>query len=73
MDKFMNTLETTLVPIASKVSSNKYLKAISGGFIAIMSATIVGSLFTMLGNLPIAAYTTWLAESGMGAILALPS
>lgn len=73
MDKFMSILESKLVPIASKISTNKYLKAISGGFIAIMSATIVGSLFTMLGNLPITAYTTWLAESGMGAILALPS
>lgn len=73
MDKFMSVLEDKLVPVASKLSSNKYLKAISGGFIAIMSATIVGSLFTLLCNLPITAYTTWLAESGFGAILSLPS
>lgn len=73
MDKFMNVLEVKLVPIASKISSNKYLKAISGGFIAIMSATIVGSLFTLLANLPITAYTNWLAETGFGSILALPA
>ncbi len=73
MDKMMNVLENTLVPVASKIGSNKYLKAISGGFVAIMSASIVGSLFTMLGNLPIAAYTNWLAETGLNAILALPS
>lgn len=73
MEKMMNFLEDKLVPIASKLGSNKYLKAISGGFIAIMSATIVGSLFIMLTNLPIPAYTAWLTETGLGAILALPA
>lgn len=73
MDKLMDFLEDKLVPIASKLSSNKYLKAISGGFIAILSATIVGSIFTLLANLPIKAYTEWLASSGFGSILALPS
>lgn len=73
MDKMMNVLEDKLVPIAAKLGSNKYLKAISGGFIAIMSATIVGSLFIMISNLPITAYTEWLSTSGFGAILALPN
>lgn len=73
MDKFMGFLETNLVPIASKISSNKYLKAISGAFIITMSATIVGSLFTLLANLPFKPYTNWLAETGFGAILSLPA
>ncbi len=38
-----------------------------------MSASIVGSLFTLAANLPIKAYTDWLASSGFGNILALPS
>ena len=38
-----------------------------------MSATIVGSLFTLLANLPITSYTNWLAETGFGAILSLPA
>lgn len=73
MDKLMNVLEEKLVPVASALGQNKYLKAISGGFIAIMSASIVGSLFTLAANLPIKAYTDWLASSGFGNILALPS
>lgn len=73
MDKLMGVLEEKLVPIAATLGQNKYLRAISGGFIAIMSATIVGSLFTLLSNLPIKAYTDWLASSGFGSILALPS
>lgn len=73
MNKLMDVLETRLVPIASALGQNKYLRAISGGFIAIMSATIVGSLFTLLCNLPFKAYTDWLASSGFGNILSLPS
>lgn len=72
MNGLMNFLEDKLVPVASKLGSNKYLKAISGGFVAILSATIVGSMFILLGNLPIKAYTEWLASSGFGSILALP-
>lgn len=73
MDKLMTFLEEKLVPVAAALGANKYLKAISGGFIAIMSATIVGSLFTLLCNLPIESYTNWLASSGFGDILSLPS
>lgn len=72
MDGLMNFLENNLTPIATKIAANKYLKAISGGFIAVMSASIVGSIFTLLGNLPITAYTTWLAQTGLNAILAIP-
>lgn len=68
----MNFLETYLTPIGAKLGTNKYLRAISGGFVAVMSATIVGSIFTMLGNLPIAAWTGWLASTGLNAVLALP-
>ena len=73
MNKIMDFLEEKLVPVAAALGSNRYLKAISGGFIAIMSVTIVGSLFTLLCNLPITAYTNWLKTSGFGTILALPS
>lgn len=73
MSKFMTFLDSTLTPIAAKIGGNRYLKAISSGFIAVMSATIVGSMFTLLANLPIKAWTDWLATSGFGKILNLPS
>ncbi len=72
MEKMMGFLEKYLMPISGKMSANKYLRAISGGFIAIMSANIIGSMFTLIGNLPIPAYTNWLAETGLNAVLALP-
>ncbi len=72
MEKFMNWMEIHMMPIAGKLGNNRYLKAISSGFIAVMAATIVGSIFTLIGNLPITAWTTWLAETGLSSILALP-
>ncbi len=72
MEKLMSFLEQYLMPISGKLSANRYLRAISGGFIAVMSANIIGSMFTLLGNLPIKAYTDWLAQTGLNAVLALP-
>ena len=72
MEGFMNWMDKNVTPVAAKIGGNKYLKAISGGFIAIMAATIVGSLFTLLGNLPITAWTNWLSATGLSSILALP-
>ena len=72
MDALMNVLEKYLMPISAKLSSNRYLRAISNGFIAVMTANIVGSMFTLIGNLPITAYTDWLKATGLNAVFALP-
>lgn len=73
MDKIMNLLDSKLTPIAANIGGNKYLKAISAGFIATMAATIVGSMFTLLLNLPIPGWVEWLNSIGLAQILALPS
>ncbi len=72
MQGLMSFLEKYLMPFSAKLSSNKYLRAVSAGFVAIMSANIIGSMFTLLGNLPIASYTGWLASTGLNTVLALP-
>lgn len=68
----MNWMEAHVMPLAGKLGTNRYLKAISSGFIAIMAATIVGSIFTLIGNLPFTGWTAWLASTGLNKILALP-
>lgn len=68
----MNWMEAHVMPVAGKLGTNRYLKAISSGFIAIMAATIVGSIFTLIGNLPFTGWTAWLASTGLNKILALP-
>lgn len=72
MEKFMSWMETHMMPVAGKIANNRYLKAISSGFIALMAATIVGSIFTLIANLPITAWTDWLAATGLSSILSLP-
>lgn len=72
MQKFMEWMEAHVMPVAGKLGTNRYLKAISSGFIAIMAATIVGSIFTLIGNLPFTGWTAWLASTGLNKIMALP-
>ena len=72
MQNFMNWMEAHVMPVAGKLGTNRYLKAISSGFIAIMAATIVGSIFTLIGNLPFTGWTAWLASTGLNKILELP-
>ncbi len=73
MKGLMNFMERHITPIAMQIGGNNYLKAISSGFVAVMSVTIIGSLFTLITNLPIKEWTTYLTESGLGTILSLPS
>lgn len=56
MEKFISFLEKSLVPVASKLSSNRYLKAISNGFAILLPITMIGAIFTLLANLQIAPY-----------------
>lgn len=46
----MSKLEEILLPIANKLSSNRYLSAIRDGFIAILPIMIVGSFFILINN-----------------------
>ncbi|BCZ48817.1 permease IIC component [Clostridium gelidum] len=46
----MDKIERIFLPIANKLSANKYLSAIRDGFIAILSIMIAGSFFTLINN-----------------------
>ena len=50
---FTEVLEEKIVPVASKISTQRHMLAIRRGIIATMPLTIVGSFFTILLNLPI--------------------
>lgn len=62
MDKLMDKMQSVLMPLAQKLNSNRYLAAIRDAFIAITSILIVGSFFTLFGNLPIKGYSAFMAE-----------
>lgn len=61
MDKFLNKMEESLVPIAFKLDSNRYLSAIKSGFFGITSILIVGAMFLLLSSLPIEGYPEFMA------------
>lgn len=71
MDVLTNQLEKVLLPIAEKISGNKYLQAISAAFLALFPVTITGSIFYLIANFPIVAFTKWLAAIGLQPIISI--
>lgn len=54
MERALNKLQDILSPIAFKLDSNRYLTAVKSGFFAAMPLLIIGSVFLLFANLPIA-------------------
>lgn len=52
MEKFMNFSEKHLMPLASKMATNKHLTALKDGFVYSIPFLIVGSFVLLLVNLP---------------------
>ena len=44
----MDKISNLLLPIAEKLSKNKYLSAIRDGFVSIMPLVLTASLFTLI-------------------------
>lgn len=70
----MDKLEKTLMPVAEAIGKNKYLIAIRDGFLVSTPLLIVGSIFLLIANFPIPAWTDWLGatmvgSSSLGALL----
>jgi len=53
-------LEKVLMPLAESIGKNKYLISIRDGFLVSTPLLIVGSLFLLIANFPIPAWTNWL-------------
>lgn len=61
--------DKVLPPILTFVNT-KPITALKNGMMYVMPLTIVGAIFLLLGNLPIPAWTAWLATPGFPSILA---
>ncbi|WP_242871289.1 hypothetical protein [Romboutsia hominis] len=66
MEALMNFMERHLVPIASKVGSQRHLVAIRDGFIAMIPVTMVGAFGSLIKNLPLKPYQDMLANTTVG-------
>jgi len=59
--KIMAAMETSILPVANMLGSQRHLKAIRNGVIATLPLTIVGSFFVVFLNVPIPGYTEMIA------------
>lgn len=62
----MDKLEKLLMPLASAIGKNKYLMAIRDGFLISTPLLIVGSVFLLLANFPISAWTDFVENCMIG-------
>lgn len=60
MEKMLNFVYDKIGPVATKISNQKHLLAIRDGLITIMPLTIVGSIFIIIGELPIEGYQNFM-------------
>ena len=74
----MDGLEKKLMPMAEAVSKNRYLLTMRDSFAMLMPILITGSMFTLIGNLPIPAWIDFLKATtfqgkSIFSLLAIPS
>lgn len=73
MNKFTAFLESTLVPVANKLSTNKYLSSVSTGFSYALPVIMIGALFSLASSLNIEVYQNFITSIGIKPILSFAS
>ena len=61
MDKFTGFLEEKLMPIAGRVGEQKHLQSVRDGILMTVPFLIVGSVFLVLGFIPVPGYNEFMA------------
>lgn len=69
MEKFQRIMEKSLIPISSKLSGNKYLRAVSGGFSYLLPIILVGAIASLLSGLSFTSYQTFITNTGLKEII----
>lgn len=62
----MKKLEKVLMPLAEAIAKNKYLISVRDGFLVATPLLIIGSIFLLIANFPIPAWTEWLGSVKIG-------
>ncbi|GEN49084.1 PTS sugar transporter subunit IIC [Ligilactobacillus pobuzihii] len=63
--KIQSGLEKTLAPTAAKLGKSKILRSLSNGVIMTLPLTLGASIFMVIANFPIPAFTEWLNKIGV--------
>ena len=64
--------EDKLIKWAGVISQNTILTVISRSFMMIFPFMMIGSIFSLIAGFPSEAWTAWLTETGLAAILTIP-
>lgn len=68
---FFTKLETTIMPVAGKISAQRHMQAVRTGIVSTLPFTIVGSFFTILNNIPYQPYMDFIKP--YQAVMDIPS
>ena len=60
MDAFMNWITDKLMPPLTKIANQRHLVAIRNGLVVTLPVIIAGSIFLIVGNIPIESWTNFL-------------
>lgn len=71
MKKFISFMEKYFIPIASKISSNKYIKSVGEGAMGLLSIIMLGSFFTVFQNITWEPYQKFLHNSHIYDIITI--
>ncbi len=67
-----SSIQEKVQPVVNAIQNNVYLKAVTSGLTTALPALIVGSMSTLLANIPINAYQEFIVSAGIKPFLALP-
>ena len=62
-------IEEKVMPLAGKLSTNKYLISIRDGITLAMPLIIIGSLFMVIASFPVPGWEQWLGDIGVSGYL----
>ncbi len=67
IEKFQSKVQ----PVIGKISSSKFLQAIMAGMMGMLPATMIGSIATLLKNIQIASWQSFLTNTALGSLLTI--
>ncbi|MBN1469550.1 MAG: PTS sugar transporter subunit IIC [Fusobacteriaceae bacterium] len=71
--KFQDFVNNKVLPKAGEISNNRFLKAVSNGFMSLMPVIIIGAIFSLLNGLAIKPYQEFIVKIGLKPLLTIPN
>lgn len=66
-------IQKNIMPKVNQIAANKFLQAVSDGFMGIMPVIIVGAVFSLFNSLSIQPYQNFITKIGLKPLLAIPN